>query len=148
MTGVFIDVNNQFYCINKKWEGRRLNYEKYMAEVKKYGDLFRAFAYGTQLKDSPNKFISLLFHLGFETRFKKVEKSTFLRREVEIAMDIVKLVNKLNTVIISSSNACIVPVIMYLKERGIRVIAIGCGISGEIKNTCDLWVEINEDWLE
>lgn len=147
--GVFIDINNQYYCINKKWPSRRLDYAKYIEIVRGYGEIVRVFAYGTQLIDSPNKFASLLHNLGFETKFKKLDKpNIWLAREVEISMDMIKLVERVDTIILSNSNSCLVPSIVYLKEKGIKIIILGCRISKEIRDNCDQWIEFSEEILE
>ena len=146
--GVFIDVGNQFYCINKKWEGRKLNYETYKVKATEYGNIVRSFAYGTQVDEAASKFISCLHHLGFESRYKSVEKNKWYSWDVGISIDMVRLSEKIDIAIIGNSNKSIVPALLYLKEKGIRVIVMACGISKEVKEACDQWIEINEDMLE
>jgi uncharacterized LabA/DUF88 family protein len=146
---VFVDINNQYYCVNKKWPSRRLDYSKYIKHVHEYGNIFRIFAYGTQLIDHPNKFASLLHNLGFETKFKKLDRpNVWLAREVEITMDMIKLVDRVDTIILSNSNSCLVPAIVYLKEKGVKIIILGCCISKDIKDHCDQWIEFTEEMLE
>jgi uncharacterized protein (TIGR00288 family) len=147
---VFVDVGNQFYCINKKWPGRKLNYEKYLEKTKTFGTLGRAFAYGTQVDDTAAKFITALHHLGFEPQYKQVEKNVWYSWNVGMAMDIVRLVtnNKTDTIIIGNSDRSLSPVISWAKEKGVRVIVIACGINKELKLSCDRWVEIDEAMLE
>ena len=148
--GVFIDVGNQFYCINKKWPSRKLNYEKYLTQTKTFGTIARAFAYGTQVNNTASRFIVALHHLGYEPQYKQVEKKVWYSWCVGIAMDIVRLVinNKVDTIIIGSSDRSIAPVISWAKEQGIQVIVMGCGINKELKTVCDRWIEINDSMLE
>lgn len=147
---VFIDVGNQFYCINKKWAGRKLNYEKYLEKAKSFGGIGRAFAYGTQVDDTAAKFITALYHLGFEPQYKQVKKNVWYSWNVGMAMDIVRLVtnDKTDTIIIGNSDRSIAPVISWAKEKGVRVIVMACGINKELKNACDRWIEIDEAMLE
>lgn len=147
---VFIDVGNQFYCINKKWEGRKLNYEQYLAKANTFGTVSRAFAYGTQVEDAAAKFITALHHLGFEPQYKQVEKNVWYSWGVGIAMDIVRLVtnDRTDTIIIGHSDRAMAPVIAWAKEKGVKVIIIACGINRDLKNECDSWIEIDESMLE
>ena len=145
---VFVDVGNQFYCINKKWEGRKLNYEEYKKRATTFGNIVRAFAYGTQIEGAASKFISCLYHLGFEPQYKTVEKNNWYSWDVGMAMDMVRMCEKIDVAIIGNSSRTIAPAISYLREKGIRVIVVGCGISKEVKDACDQWVEITEEMLE
>lgn len=147
---VFIDVGNQFYCINKKWAGRKLNYEKYLEKARTFGGIGRAFAYGTQVDDTAAKFITALHHLGFEPQYKQVEKNVWYSWNVGMAMDIVRLItnDKTDTIIIGNSDRSIAPVISWAKEKGVRVIIVACGINKELKTACDRWIEIDESMLE
>ncbi|KKK91517.1 hypothetical protein LCGC14_2712150 [marine sediment metagenome] len=148
--GVFIDVGNQYYCINKKWLGRKLNYEKYLDAAKVFGPVVRAFAYGTQVEGVAVNFITVLHHLGYEPQYKTVEKKVWYSWNVGMAMDIVRLVtnNKIDVVVMGNSDNNMVPVISWAREKGIKVIITGCGINKELKQVCDRWIEINEGMLE
>lgn len=146
--GVFVDVGNQFYCINKKWPGRKLNYEKYLDKAKTFGSVIRAFAYGIQIDDTAANFILVLNYLGYIPQFKDIEKYTKFSWDIGMAMDIVRLHDKIDTVILGSSDRSVAPVISWAKEKGIQVVIIGCGISKELKTVCDIWIEIDESMLE
>ena len=147
---VFIDVGNQFHCISKRWPGQKLDYKKYLDLAKTFGQIDRSFAYGTQIEDTAVKFITALSHLGYETRYKQVEKNVWYSWCAGMSMDIVRLVtnDKVDTVVIGNSDRCMTSVITWAKERGVRVIIIGCGINKELKDLCDKWVEINAGMLE
>jgi len=145
---VFIDVGNQFYCINKKWEGRKLNYETYKDKVANYGEIVRAFAYGTQVEGAAKNFISCLYHLGYETNYKDIEKNTWYSWTAGMFVDMVQMAERIDTMIIGTSDKSIAPAIKHLKNLGIRTVVMACGIPREIREACDQWVEISEDMLE
>lgn len=147
---IFIDVGNQFFCINKKWPSRKLNYKKYLAKAETFGTVVRAFAYGTQVENTASNFIVALHHLGYEPQYKQVERKVWYSWCVGMAMDIVRLVinDKVDTIIIGNSDRSMAPVISWAKEKGIQVIIIGCGINKELKTACDRWIEIDEVMLE
>lgn len=146
--GVFVDIGNQYYCVSKKWPGKKLDYQQYITKATNGKSLQRAFAYGTQVEDNAVKFITCLKHIGFEARYKTVEKNAFYSWDAGIAVDMIKFAEKLDTVVLGSSNRSMVPAVKALRERGVKVIVLACGISRELKDVVDKWVEITEDMLE
>ena len=147
--GVFVDVGDQFFRINKKWEGRKLDYQAYFDKAKEFGSVTRAFAYGTQMNRNATKFISCLHHIGFEPKYKDMEAGQWFNWLVGICVDIMNLVNynKIDTVVIGLSLKDIVPLVNCIKDKGIKVIVMSCGIHKDLKEAADHWVEINEDML-
>ena len=145
---VFIDVNNQFYCVNKRWPGRKLNYERYMTKCKTFGDVVRSLAYGTQIDDAAVNFITALYHLGFEPQYKRIKENSWFSWDVGMAMDMIRLHEKADVIIMGNSNRNMAPAISWLKEKGVRIIVMGCGISKDLKEVCDQWIELTEDMLE
>lgn len=91
---------------------------------------------------------------GFETKYvyprcyqnRPVIKYT--NRSVDIVLDVIRMIDKLDIVIIGSCNYDLAPFFTFLKEKGIRVIVYSCGIPRVLKETCDEWWEIDEDVLE
>lgn len=147
--GVFIDIGNQFHCVQKKWPGKKLNYEEYLHKAKTFGSIFRAFAYGTQVEDTAAKFITALRHIGFDPQYKEVDKGAWYSWNVGIAVDIVRYVihNKIDIIVLGSSDRGMDSIISWAKEQGVRVIVMGCSINKDLKNVCDQWVEISENML-
>lgn len=157
--GVFVDVGNLYHCVNKKFEGRKLDYKKYLENVITDDDiLYRAIAYGIQVKDEANKFISCLKHYGFEAKYRrpkihKVDDKEVIRRipwGVGIALDVVRIVsnNKLDVVVIGSSEPELVDLVEWVKERGVKCVVASCGIPREIREASDSWIELSENFLE
>lgn len=157
--GVFVDIGNLYHCTNKKFGGRKLDYKKYLDSVVGENDIiYRAIAYGIQVKDEASKFISCLRHYGYETKYRKPkvyksEEKEVLRRVpwgVGIAMDVVRIVsnNKLDVVVLGSSEPELVDLVDWVKERGVKCIVASCGIPRELREAADLYVEIAEVLLE
>lgn len=158
--GIFVDVSNLYYCVGKKFDGKKLDYGKYTSAVTGPDDIvYRTIAYGMQIDTEATKFIACLKHLGFETKYKKprVHQTTEGKAEVRrvpwnvgIAMDIVRIVsnNKLDEVIIGSADPELASLVEWIKERGIRCKILACGISKELKEVADEWKEITEELIE
>lgn len=171
VVGVFADVSNLYYCIGKKFSGRKLAYDKYLKQAVGTHELYRAFAYGAQLNDEAVNFITCLRHFGYDTKYKKpkqyvapsvapncpkcgeilpAEKREIRKADwdVGIAMDVVRLIDRLDIVVIGSADGDLSPLVEWIKEKGRRCVVLACGISRDLKNVADHWTEIDEPLLE
>src|SRR5436190_2371492 len=164
VVGVFVDVSNLYYCIGKKYR-RKLNYEKYLKQAINGQELYRAFAYGAQLNDKAVDFITCLRHYGYDPKYKKPKqyfttntlqtcpncnvKLTTDKKEnrkadwdVGIAMDVVRIIDRLDTVVIGSADGDLVSLVEWVKEKGRLCTVLACGISRDLKDVVDHWEEI------
>lgn len=153
-SGIFIDTSNLYYCVGKKFPARKLDYQRYYEIAAKDDVVVRAVAYGSQMNDEASKFIACLKHYGYDPKYKtlKINSDTGKTRRfswnVGIAVDIMMSIDKLDRVVIGSSDADLLPLVKYLKDRGCVVEIIACGISKELKDAADEYTEITEEQLE
>jgi uncharacterized LabA/DUF88 family protein len=147
---VFSDIANLYYCVGKKFESRKLDYRKYLEYCKTFGEVYQSYAYGSQVREEAKNFILCLKQIGFLTKFKETEKEE--KRRVNwnagIAIDVVNVVDRVDTVILGTSDPDLLPVVEYIKNKGVGVIIIAAGIHRDLKKTCNQFVEISEDMLE
>jgi uncharacterized LabA/DUF88 family protein len=153
MIGLFADVSNLYYCISRRFPNQKLDYQKYLELAAGDDTVYRAFAYGIQLKDEATKFITCLKHYGFEAKYKNPRLSNqkeYKRTSwnVGIGMDVVRIIDKLDVVVIGSADAELAPLVELIKERGRRCHILACGISKELKTVADQYTEINESILK
>jgi uncharacterized LabA/DUF88 family protein len=153
MIGLFVDTGNLYNCVSKKFEGRKLDYNKLITNVISDDDvLFKAIAYGVQVKSATVKFMSCLKHYGYETRFRKPKvQGDSIRRiswSVGLTLDVLSVLPKVDTIIISSSEPDLVDLLNYLEEQPITVRLVSCGIPRELKKAADSYIEIDESYLE
>lgn len=153
---LFADISNLYYCVGKRFEDRKLDYVKLLKVARNLGDVQRAFAYGAQQRDEASAFISCLKKIGFESKYKNApspmegEKRSIRKAdwEIGIAVDIFRHIERVDTVILCTANATFAPLVEWIKDKGVKIVVIGCGISRELKDTADQWIEIGEDLLE
>lgn len=153
---MFIDISNLYYCVGKRFEGRKLDYQKLMDLAGSFGPLHRATAYGAQVKDEATSFITCLRKIGYDTKYKEPrsdgegDKRSIRKAdwEVGIAIDVVRLVGRVDVIVLCSANAMFAPLVHWVKDQGVRVVVVACGISRELKDSADQWAEIGEDLLE
>jgi len=146
--GVFVDTGNLFYCVSKKWAGRKVDYRELLRSSIESREVHRAFAFGTQVDGAAKKFIKCLHHIGFETHYRDIEKGSWYDWAVGIAIEMIRHHSKVDEVILGSSNLTMVPVVKWLRENGVTVTVIACGIPRELKEAADSWTELTEDMLE
>ena len=155
--GVFVDVSNLYYCIHKKYKGRKLDYRKYLAFIKDLGDMQVAIAYGSQMNNQASAFVYCLKAIGFNTKFKSPKTyvnlgETGIRRkadwDVGIAIDIVKMIDRLDMVILGSGDGDMLPVVEWAMDKGVDVVVLASGISRDLKDKATKFIEIPESLLE
>jgi len=153
--GVFCDVSNLYYCIGKKFNKRKLDYRAYLTYCKDLGDVQQAIAYGAQLNNEASAFIHCLRQMGFDPKYKSPKdyhnKDNFKRKadwDVGIAVDIVRMIERLDMIILGTADGDLTPVVEWAKEQGVDVIILACGISRELKDMATRYIEIPESMLE
>ena len=145
--GIFLDTGNLYYCIGKKFEKRKLDYRKYLDYLADLGEATRATAYGCQLNSEAVGFMHCLKQIGLQTKWKTV-KNHKANWDVGMAIDIVRMADRIDSVILGTSNPNLVPVVEYITQLGIDVIVVACGISKELKEAATDFIEIPESMLE
>lgn len=110
--------------------------------------LYRAFAYVSQSYDDALPFLTCLKYLGYEVKCKEPENNKRVQWEMSLAMDVIRVLDKLDVVVIGSSNKLLIPLIDLIKERGRQCVIFACGLSREMKDHSDFFAEITEDLLE
>jgi len=63
-------------------------------------------------------------------------------------MDVVRCIEKLNVVILGSSDPDLIPLVEYIQEKGCECIIFSTGINKKLKDVANKWIEITEDLLE
>jgi uncharacterized LabA/DUF88 family protein len=152
---VFVDVSNIYYCVGKRFNGRKLDYAKYIEYVRGLGDIHEAIAYGAQIGDEARGFIHCLKQLDFTTRYKTPKAYTnddVVRRkadwDVGITLDMVNLVDRVDLMILGTADGDLTEAVKWVQARGVKVLVVASGISRELKKQADEFVEIYEDMLE
>ena len=154
--GVFCDVSNLYYCIQKKYPKRKLDYRKYMRFVQDLGEVLQAICYGAQMSKQADGFKYCLQQMGYQTKYKvpKVygnERDGIKRKadwDVGIAMDIVQMIDRFDMIILGSGDGDMVPVVDWCRQKGVDVVILGTGISRDLRKAATKAIEIPESLLE
>lgn len=152
---LFVDITDLYYKLLKKFGSGKLDYSKYFEEVRTLAASGPTIAYGCQENNEASSFIKYLRSLSFITKYKRPYVLKIGDRDIKrcswlvgIAVDVFQSVeNGDNNIVLGISNPDIIPLVKYLKERGISVTIFACSIPASLQRltTC---VEITEDLLE
>jgi uncharacterized LabA/DUF88 family protein len=151
---VSVDVSNLYYCANKKF-GSRLDYAKYLEFCQDYGAIFRAVAYGAQLDGEADGFIKILRQQGYEPKYKcprviQLPNDKEFRKadwDVGMAMDIVRVLDAVDGIILGSADSDMIPVVEYVQSKGKVVIVIACNIAKDLKMIANEWYEVGDELM-
>jgi uncharacterized LabA/DUF88 family protein len=142
------DVNNLYFCVRKKFNDRRLDYRKLLeGACNKNEELYRAIAYGILTSDNLDKFIGMLRAVGFETRYKNDDPRRPMSCDVDMAMDVVQMLDSVDIVVFATSDADLEPCVNYVKSKGKEARAIASNVSRELRAAANHCREIPESWL-
>jgi uncharacterized LabA/DUF88 family protein len=149
--GVFVDVQNLYYSARHMYNSR-VNFGEILKEAVGPRRLIRAIAYVVQA-DMPeeNTFFEALGKVGFEV--KKKDLQTFAGGhqkgdwDVGIAMDIVKLMPKLDVVVLCSGDGDFAPLLEYLQMSGqlAETLSFGKSTSSKLKELTDHFIDLDND---
>lgn len=147
--GLFVDVSNIYFCVNKAFPGRKVDYAKYRDEATGGNILYRAVACGMQNNPDSSKFISCLNFLGYETQFKQYDKRyKFVNINVILTIEILKSLSKLDKVILGTADPNFIDLVWHIQKNDIDVHVLACGINHYLKEAANSFKEIGEDLLE
>lgn len=151
---ILVDVQNLYYSAKNLYHAR-VNFKNLLQLVTQNRKLTRAIAYAVDTSEETNKvFIEALHESGFEIKIKPIQ--TFVDGskkadwDVGIAMDAVRLSNKVDSIVLVSGDGDFCPVVNYVQQSQgclVEVIAFGKTANNELREICDEFIDI-EDYTD
>ncbi len=119
--GVLIDVANMYHSA-KNLYGRRVNFKEILTKAVADRKLIRATAYVIRAEnDEETAFFEALSQQGFEVRMKDLQifaggakKADW---DVGISIDVIKLADKLDVIVLVSGDGDYLPLVSYLQNN-------------------------------
>ena len=148
--GVFVDVQNMYYSAKHLYNSKA-NFRTILKEAISGRKLIRAIAYviKADVKDE-NTFYDALEEMGFEVKSKDLQvfyggakKGDW---DVGIAMDVMRLAPKLDTIVLISGDGDFSDLLEHAKSLGCRteVLAFGRTTSHRLKEVADLFIDFDK----
>ena len=149
--GVFVDVQNMYYSAKHLYSSKA-NFRTILKEAISGRKLIRALAYviRADVKDE-NTFYDALEEMGFEVKAKDLQvfyggakKGDW---DVGIAMDVMRLAPKLDTIVLISGDGDFSDLLEHVKSLGCRIgiLAFVKTTSHRLKDVTDLFINLVKD---
>jgi uncharacterized LabA/DUF88 family protein len=148
--GVFIDVQNMYYSARNIFN-RKVNFPQIVKESVGNGQLVRVLAYTVTTKaGEENPFLDALEKSGMEVIAKDlVEYQSGQKKanwDVGIAIDIVRMLDMLDVVVLVSGDGDFVPLGDYVRGHGrlFHVVSFRESTSSELLEVADIYTNLSE----
>ena len=150
--GVFVDVQNLYYSAKNLYKAK-VNFATVLREAVAGRKLVRAIAYviKADIKEEKN-FHDALEKIGYEVKSKDLQIFAGGAKkgdwDIGIAMDMIELANKLDTLVLVSGDGDFVDLLQHLRRAvgcRIEVMAIGPSSSGKLRAEADEFLDIDTD---
>ena len=149
--GVFVDIQNLYYTARNVYNAR-VNFTSILQDAVGERPLVRAIAYGIKA-DMPEEqtFFDALKKAGFEVKLKDLQSFYGGAKkgdwDVGIVMDIIKLIPKLDTVVLASGDGDYIPLLEYLQILGQRVelVSFGKSTSSKMRELVDSYLDLDSN---
>lgn len=149
--GVFVDVQNLYYCAKNLYNALP-NYKVMLSEAVKDRQLVCAFAYVVSANvPKQNEFFEALKTAGIEVKQKDLQvfpggmkKGNW---DVGIAVDILRYMNRVDVVVLASGDGDFTELLEYLKNQGVKteVISFGRTTSKRLIEETDEFIDLDKD---
>lgn len=149
--GVFVDVQNMYYSARALYE-QHVDFGEILKEAVGERQLVRAIAYVIKAShEEEQSFFDALMERGYELRSKELlsyhggaQKGDW---DVGIAMDVVRLLPKLDVVVLVSGDGDFAELLRYVKNQGCRaeVMAWGASASSALREVADAVFDLSVD---
>lgn len=149
--GIFIDVANMYHSA-KNLYGCRVNFAQILKEAVAARKLIRAMAYVIKSKNvDEESFFDVLAKQGFEVKTKDlqifyggIKKADW---DVGLAMDAIKLADRLDVIVLVTGDGDFVPLVSYLKENKgclVEIMAFAKTTSAKLIETADDFIDLSQ----
>jgi uncharacterized LabA/DUF88 family protein len=149
--GVFVDVQNLYYSA-KHLHNAKVNFKEILKTAVAGRKLVRALCYVVKADEAGEKgFRDALGATGFEVKSKELQVFIGGSKkgdwDVGIAMDIMRMANKLDVVVLVSGDGDFVDLLEHAKALGCRVECLGFGrtSSSKLKEAAHLFTDMDLD---
>ncbi len=150
--GVFVDVQNMYYSARYMYNSK-VNFKALLNEAVQGRTLVRAIAYVIRTEDvGREEFFKVLENLGFEVKGKDIQVFVDGSKkgdwDIGIAMDMIELAPRLDTLVLISGDGDFIPLVEHLQRAlgcRVEVIAFGKSASGKLRDVANNFIDLDEN---
>jgi uncharacterized LabA/DUF88 family protein len=148
--GIFIDTQNLYHSARSNFRAN-VNYQELIKKAVNGRKLIRAFAYVIRSAEmTEEKFFDALEDIGIEIKVKDLQVfHTGAKKadwDVGLAVDMIRMTEKVDTVVLASGDGDFLEVLRYCKSRGVRVevMAFDKTTNSQLMEEADFFVDLGE----
>jgi uncharacterized LabA/DUF88 family protein len=149
--GIFVDTQNLYYSA-KNLYGAKVDFRKVLEVGLNQRQLIRAIIYVIKA-DIPEEenFFEALRNIGYEVKIKELRTYYDGTKrgdwDMGIAIDTIKMADKLDTVVLVSGDGDFVALVEHLKARGnrVEVMAFGKSTSSDLRRATNDFIDLDID---
>jgi len=149
--GIFIDTQNIYHSAKNLYKAKA-NFGKMVEAALGERQLVRSIAYVASTESGEEQtFFEALNKLNIETKTKDLQifygGSKKADWDVGIAVDAIKLSDKLDVVVLATGDGDFIPLVEYLKMHGcqVEVISFGRSSSGKLREVADDFIDMCDE---
>ncbi|MEA2097817.1 MAG: NYN domain-containing protein [Patescibacteria group bacterium] len=150
--GIFVDAQNMYHSARNLYQAR-VNFKEVLGIAVSDRVLIRAITYVIKTESGEEKsFFEAMKKLGFEIKEKDLQIFAGGQKkadwDVGLAVDTIKLADKLDAIVIVSGDGDYEPLVEYLKiNKGCRVetVAFGESTSSKLIDVADEFTDLSKD---
>jgi uncharacterized protein (TIGR00288 family) len=150
--GIFIDVPNLYHSAKNIYHAK-VNFKEVLKTAVAGRHLIRAIAYSVKTETGEEQaFFEALSKVGIEVKVKDLQifpggmkKGDW---DVGLAIDAIKLGNKLDAIVLATGDGDFVPLVEYLKiNHGcqVEIIAFGKSTSASLREAADDFIDLGQN---
>lgn len=147
---VLIDTQNMYHSA-KHIHGARLAFGKVVEAIAEHRPILRAIAYVAKSKTGEEQaFFDAMTDMGIELKVKDVQEFASGEKkadwDVGMAVDAVKLAEKVDVIVLMTGDGDFVPLVEYLHGKGVivEVVAFAESTNAQLKAIADRFIDISE----
>lgn len=150
--GVFVDVQNMYYSARFTYNSK-VNFKALLTDAVKGRTFVRGVAYVIRTEDLKKEaFFTSLRYMGFELKAKDLQIFAGGAKkgdwDVGIAMDMIEMAPRLDTLVLVSGDGDFIPLVEHLKRAmgcRVEVMAFGKSASTKLKEVADDFVDLDKN---
>ncbi len=150
--GVFVDVQNMYYSARHMYNSK-VNFKALLQDAIGGRTFVRAIAYVIRTEDvGREEFFKVLANMGYEVKGKDIQVFVDGSKkgdwDIGIAMDMIEMAPRLDTLVLISGDGDFVPLVEHLQRAmgcRVEVIAFGKSASGKLKDAADSFIDLDEN---
>ncbi|RKX71771.1 NYN domain-containing protein [candidate division WOR-3 bacterium] len=147
---VFVDSQNLYYSV-KAIYGGKVDYNKLLYKIRGDRILVKAISYVVHPPEGDVRpFVASLEKIGYEVRLKEIrirgDGSAKANWDMGIALDILGILDKVDTVVLVSGDGDFVPLLSYIRDKGktVEVYSFEASTAYDLRETADRYVPLDE----